>query len=118
MLFLLTDSQAALVTHSDQPKPPRSGIEVLLKKALHKRRDQDTAIAWIRSHIGIQGNEKADKRAAYESLLGRVSGHPQTATEEGIRASSKAIRREDRQLGVSESEGATGAGQHSQYTPG
>lgn len=60
------------------------------------RRDQGTAIAWIRSHIGISGSVKADRRAAYESILGVVSGSPRVATEEGIRTISKATRREER----------------------
>lgn len=92
MLYLLTDSQAALHTalNLSQGVPPRSGLEVALKKALWNRRDQDTAITWIRSHIGIPGNVKADRRAAYESLLGRV------ASSQGVRTVSRAIRRSDR----------------------
>ncbi|KAF8417873.1 hypothetical protein EV426DRAFT_706623 [Tirmania nivea] len=35
------------------------------------------AIGWVRSHIGITGNEKADKKAAYESALEHISGSPQ-----------------------------------------
>lgn len=46
MLFLLTDSQSALRTaiNLSRGHPPGSGEEVLLKQALHRRRDQDTAI--------------------------------------------------------------------------
>jgi len=66
-----------------------------MKQALHKR-DQDTAIAWIRSHIGIPGNERVGRRAAYESALGVTAGSPHTATEEGLRAGSRATGRDDR----------------------
>ena len=52
MLYILTDSQAALHTalNLSQGAPPRSGVEKDLKKALWNRKDQDTAITWIRSH--------------------------------------------------------------------
>jgi len=98
LLFILSDSQAAIhpAINLSNSAPSRSGIEKDLKNALLKRRDQDIAIAWIRSHIGIAGNVKADHRAAFGSILGEVSGSPQTATEEGVRAAPKAIRRENR----------------------
>ncbi|KAF8415996.1 hypothetical protein EV426DRAFT_687991 [Tirmania nivea] len=38
----------------------------------------------------IPGNEKADKRTAYESALGRIAGSQQVATAAGIRAAAKA----------------------------
>jgi len=46
-LFLLTDLQTALQSaiNLSNGYPRRSGIERRLKQALHKRRDQDTAIA-------------------------------------------------------------------------
>jgi len=55
---------------------PRSGIEVQLTEALRKREHLDTAISWIRSHIGIEGNEKADDAAALASILGEIAGPP------------------------------------------
>jgi len=95
MLFILTDSQAALhmAVNLSNAAPPRSGIEKDLKVALLKR---NTAIAWFRRPIGIPGEVKAGHPAAFESLLGGAAESPQTATEEGVRSTSKAIRREDR----------------------
>jgi len=52
----------------------------------------DTAIAWIRSHIGIPGNETADDHAAFTSILGEIQGKEMTATEGGVRQISKAGR--------------------------
>jgi len=70
ILFILTDSRAALQTslNISQSAPPRSGIEVQLKEALRKQGHLDTAIAWIRGHIGTPGNEKADELAAFTSV--------------------------------------------------
>ncbi|KAF8437771.1 hypothetical protein BGX38DRAFT_1273896 [Terfezia claveryi] len=78
--------------------PPRSSIERKLKDALARRASlaTATAIGWVRSHIGIPGNEKADRQAAYESALGRIAGSRRTATAGGIRAAAKADRKAQR----------------------
>ena len=44
-------------------------------------------------HIGIHGNEKADKRAEFESILGEISGKDRIATEERVHATSRATRK-------------------------
>lgn len=53
-------------------KPPRSNIEEELGDLLAERYDNifDTCISWVRSHIGIKRNEKADELAAFASALG------------------------------------------------
>jgi len=46
--------------------------------------------------LGILGNEKADRRAAFESSLGITASSPYTSTEEGIRLKSRERGREER----------------------
>jgi len=66
----------------------------------------------------ILGNEKADWRAAFESLSGVVAGSPGMATEEGLRAASGGIRRGDKNEKGMASEGAIGEGELCRPTPG
>jgi len=66
------------------------------KEALILRRAVPTAIAWIRSHIGIHGNVQADLQAEFHSHLGVVALKPRTATQERIRARSRGQRAADR----------------------
>ena len=56
----------------------------------------DTGISWVRSHIGIPGNEAVDRAAEFQSFLGPVAGSPNITTFEGLRAHGKAIRKEAR----------------------
>jgi len=93
--FILTDSQAALqgIMNLCKGAPPLSGIKAEIKEALKQRLEgHDTAISWIRSHIGILGNECADALASFMSIRGEIAGEAETATEGGVRQESKAIR--------------------------
>ena len=65
MLLLLMDSMAARNTPRALARgdPPRPGIESRIAEALQQRSHLDTGISWVRSHIGIPGNEAADKEA-------------------------------------------------------
>ena len=83
---ILTDSTTAIQTALNlaRGQPPRSGIEVELKREIGNR-PNPTAIAWTRSHIGLHGNTQADELAALHSHLGVVSMTPRRATQEGIR---------------------------------
>ena len=65
---------------------------------LKRRNDnnQDTAIAWVRAHIQIPGNEEADALANWASHLGEVAGSTRTITEGGIRTKGKRERAEMR----------------------
>ncbi|KAF8418286.1 hypothetical protein EV426DRAFT_645394 [Tirmania nivea] len=91
-LLTLTDSTVSVqaLLNLSRDTSPRSGIKKELKDLLHKRAHQETAIGWVRSHIGISGNEKADRRAAYKLGLGRIAGSQQAATGVGIRIAAKA----------------------------
>ncbi|KAF8415874.1 hypothetical protein EV426DRAFT_661796 [Tirmania nivea] len=64
--------------------PPRSGIETELKDAFATRTARNTAIGWVKSHIGITGNEKAGRRAAYESALGCMAGNDRQQPPRGL----------------------------------
>jgi len=94
MNFILTDSQAALqgILNLSKGHPPRSSIKIEIKDNVIQKGETDTAIAWIRSHIGIPGNEQADRAANFASILGDISSSEDVVTEGGIRQISRAAR--------------------------
>jgi len=98
MLAILTDSQAAKSTtiNLSNGQLPRSSIELSIKEALNRHRDNDTTISWARAHIGIPGNEKADPLALENSYIGQIAGTATTASEGGIRALFRAVRKDQR----------------------
>ena len=74
---------------------PRSGIEKAIKDQL-TRTDREVGVAWTRAHIGIPGNEKADRQAELERLHGEAWGSPNVATHEGLKEVRKARRKATR----------------------
>ena len=100
MLLILTDSMAAKATaiNLSRGAPPRPQIERDIKARLRQRETLglDTGISWVRAHIGIQGNELADRRATFESHRGEIAGTARTATEAGIRRIAKEARANER----------------------
>ena len=72
----------------------RNDLAGWIKKALTSQGQQslDTGISCIRSHIGIPGNEIADKEAGIRSFTGQLLSQTHTATEGGIRQAHKAAR--------------------------
>jgi len=91
---ILSDSTTAIhtVLQLSGGAPPRSGIETELRESFLARKHH-TAVAWIRGHIGLEGNTSADQLAELHSHLGVVSLRLRTATHEGLRAASRAIRK-------------------------
>ncbi|KAF8451403.1 hypothetical protein BGX38DRAFT_1269417 [Terfezia claveryi] len=98
LLTILSDSQAAIqaVRNMNTGSPPRCDIEKEIKARVVSNPHRDLQLAWVRGHLGIPGNEKAGRIADFQSHLGEVTGHRCMVTEGGLRASSKAIRKEAR----------------------
>jgi len=94
MIAIASESQAAIqsIRNISKGVPPRSQIECRIKKALTAG-TRDIGILWVRGHIGICGNEQVDKQAEFESILGTISESSKIATEEGMKAISKATRK-------------------------
>ena len=96
-VLLLSDSQASIATlHklAQGSQPTRSDIESQIKHELAKRAaaQMDTGVSWVRSYIGIKGNEVADREAGLCSYSGQLLSKPYTATEAGIRQHTKQAR--------------------------
>ena len=96
-LALASDSQAAISTLRSLSKgaPPRSGIEVRLKDALSRRTGEPGAL-WVRRHIGIASNERADRKANLTRVIGNAHGDPGLTTFEGLREKGRSRRADAR----------------------
>ena len=99
MLVILTDSKPAISTIrklDSGAAPPRSEIEARILNELCRRTQaqQDTGLAWVKGHKGIEGNEKVDKLSKAASILGNESEG--VVTPAGLRAWSKRVRAEAR----------------------
>ena len=92
---ILSDSTTAIHTalQLSRGAPPKSGIETELKEAFLARQ-HDTAVAWIRGHLGLEGNTIADDKAGLHAHLGVTALQQRTATHEGLKAASNRIRKE------------------------
>ena len=76
--------------------PCNSGIEVRIKDALQNCLSLGLTVylCWVRAHIGIHGNQTADRMANAQSWKGDILRLPTTATPGGITAHHKAIRKQ------------------------
>ena len=97
-ITICSDSRAALGTCRGigRGAPCRSGIEKELKQALQhlERQGVKVYLVWVRAHIGIEGNEQADRTANRFSWQGDIGNLPQSTTPAGLRQNSKALRKD------------------------
>ena len=97
MLAILSDSKAAIATahRLANGATPRSDIERRMKDCLTAG-EREIGVAWVRSHIGIGGNERADRQAPLERIRGETRGSIPNTTFEGLKELRKALRKEAR----------------------
>ena len=99
-ILLLSDSKAAIqaIRNAGVTGKGRTRVLARLGKEIKDREKtygvDNTLIAWVKSHIGIKGNEEADEMAK----LGSMKEKGGEITEGGIRQASKEKRRAKRSI--------------------
>ena len=96
-ILILADSQAALAAVKKAGKTGKARTRELANviRLLRDRQDKTTKLGWVKSHIGIEGNETADKNAKKGTLWRRQDQKP-WVTEGGLRQHIKQIRAHSR----------------------
>ena len=100
-ILLLTDSRAAIsaVKKAGRTGKARTRELARLMKTVEKREEEGgkgaVALGWVKAHIGIHGNERADKMVKKGAEKGAETLQ---VTEGGIRQKGKSWRKEERQV--------------------
>lgn len=99
MITILSDSQAAVQTSNggkyEQGGTPKvlTGIKAAIKQPpVQSGGKRNTRLAWVRSHIGMEGNEKRTSELHSSHIWGRSEGQHPWKHKGVLCTASKAIR--------------------------
>ncbi|KAF8463325.1 hypothetical protein BDZ91DRAFT_796479 [Kalaharituber pfeilii] len=100
-VLLLADSQAAISAVQKAGKTGKARtadlarvIELIAERRQRLREADAVKLAWVKAHVGIEGNEKADELAKEGAKCMRYDGQ---ATEGGLRQELVRKRKEERE---------------------